>query len=200
MAISLYFGLPRAGKTTYLASLAFKFRYKYQNIYSNVHLDIPWVTYIDFNWLGMYDIHDGLVLIDEATVFADSRDYKNLSKRFSNFLMLHGHWRLDIAFFAQRYNGVDIKIRNLCTRLYVVKRSLIPGVTVVVPISYRLVIPSTGDRAGDIVEGYSMPHLLSRLFGSRRIVRRKYFRFFDSWERPQLPPIPAEMEKTKPPD
>ena len=198
MAISLMFGLPRSGKTTLLTALAIKNKNKYKNIYSNVQLDLPFVQYIKFEWLGRYDIHDGLVLIDEATIFADSRDYKNMLKSVSDFLMLHGHWHLDIIFFAQRYNGVDIKIRNLCVKLYYVKKCLLPWFTSYTPIDYRLVIPSSGERIGDIVEGYQQLGFIRRLLFSRYIYRPKYYPYFDSWERPKLDPItfPCHPQKT----
>lgn len=199
MAITMCFGLPRSGKTTLLAAMAIKFKDKYQNIYSNVKLDLPWVTYIKFEWLGRYDIHDGLVLIDEATVFADSRAYKDMAKTFSDFLMLHGHWRLDILFFAQRYNGVDIKIRNLTVRLYYVRKCLLPWFTSYTPIDYRMVVPASGDRIGDIVEGYQQLGFIRRLIFTRYIYRPKYYKYFDSWERPHLPPIPSSASNKNSP-
>lgn len=191
MAVSMMFGLPRSGKTTLLSALAIKNKDKYQNIYSNVRLDLPFVQYIQFEWLGKYNIHDGLVLIDEATVFADSRAYKDMMKSFSDFLMLHGHWKLDIVFFAQRYNGVDIKIRNLTVNLYYVRKCLIPSFTSYTPIEYRMVVPNAGERIGDIVEGYQQLGWFRRLLFTRYIYRPKYYAYFDSWERPDLPPIPC---------
>lgn len=70
MAVSLYFGLPGCGKTTLLSKLALDGLNdpRYQNVYVNIHLNIPGVTYIDNECIGKYEIADGLLLIDEASI------------------------------------------------------------------------------------------------------------------------------------
>ena len=51
---------------------------RYEHVYTNVHLtDVPEnVVYIENEWIGKYQLENCLILIDEATLFADNRDYK----------------------------------------------------------------------------------------------------------------------------
>lgn len=184
--ISLYLGLPGCGKTTLMTKLAIEGLRKYDHVYCNVRLNIPMVKYIDNSMVGKYQLENGLVLIDEGEIFAEARDYKNFPKSMSDWFMLHRHYKCDVAIFAQRFKGVDVKIRNLSEKTWLVRRSVIPGVSTVTPIDYKLIIPEDGDRAGEIIEGYKLPSRLVRLFTTKRFIRRPYYKFFDSWSAPRL--------------
>ena len=76
--LSLYFGLPGTGKTTILAKHAKEYLEKgiYKHVYCNIPLMIPGVIPIENGDIGKFDISDGVILIDEGTLFADSRDFK----------------------------------------------------------------------------------------------------------------------------
>lgn len=77
-----FFGLPGCGKTTILTKLAYDAvrSRRYKNVFSNVPLSICGVTYLDNSCIGKYILEDGLILIDEASLYADSRDHANFSK------------------------------------------------------------------------------------------------------------------------
>lgn len=192
--ISFYFGLPGCGKTTLLTSIAFKNsklisagRSKYKIIYSNVPLLLDHVVLINFDDIGLYDFQDALILIDEASVYLDNRDWKNFSKVKMAYMMLHRHYKVDFCFFSQSYNGYDSKVRSITENVYYVKRGLIPGITRFYRIPYGIIIPdkkdNAGNKFGEICEGYCRPGLISRLF-CPRIVRRRYYKFFDSYCKP----------------
>ena len=94
------FGLPRSGKTTFLAkvskqALAGKKQLSvgggawkvaigdfapYAHVYSNFPLQ--GCERIEFKDLGKYDTTRSLILIDEISLFCDARDYKNFDKPF----------------------------------------------------------------------------------------------------------------------
>lgn len=204
MAVSMYFGLPGSGKTTMLAFLAKKNMYRYQYIYSNVRINMPGVTYIDNECIGKYDLSHALILIDEAALFANNRNYKNFSGQLLEFMNLHRHYKTDIVLFTQRYNGVDVNIRALTVNLYYIYKTRLLGkwITKSYPIAYGIQIPdqkNAGEKLGEIVEGYSKPNWLVRLF-ARRIWRPKYYKYFDSWEAKPLPELPpAYPVSPKPP-
>lgn len=196
MAVSLYFGLPGAGKTTLMCYLALKNRKKYNNIYSNVKMAIEGVTYIDNDCIGQYDLHDCLILIDEATLFADSRAYKSFDKGKLTYFLEHRHYNADICLFTQQWDGVDRKIRVITDRVYYVFKGKLFGhwFTSYYRIPYGIIIPDphkngSGEKLGEIVQGYSKPSLLIRLF-CPKLFRPKYYKYFDSWERPLLPELP----------
>lgn len=202
MAVSLYFGLPGCGKTTMLAKKAIEAvkSGKYENVYSNVQLCIPGVTLIDNVCIGQYELRDCLLLIDEATLFADSRDYKNFSKGRLSYFLEHRHRNSDIILFTQQWDGVDRKIRTITDRVYYIKKGLLFGrwISSCYRIPYDIIIPDPkknngGEKLGEIVQGYCKPPFLVRLF-AQRIYRPRYYPYFDSWELKELPPLPLEYQ------
>ena len=198
MAISLYFGLPGCGKTTLLAKHAYDAvrSGKYTYVYTNVHNTIPGVTYIDNDCIGAYDLRDCLLLIDEATLFADSRDHKNFSKDRISFFLLHRHYNVDVNLYTQQWNGVDLKIRVITDRVYYVYKTPLLGhwFTRYYRIPYGIIIPdpkkSDSQKLGEIIQGYSKPSFLVRIF-SPCVYRPRYYKYFDSFEAPALRPLPS---------
>lgn len=199
---SFYFGLPGAGKTTLIARTVIKSSKKYNHIYCNVPMnDAPDnFVLIQNSWIGKYDISDGLLIIDEASLFADNRDYKNFTKALTSYFMLIRHYKVDVMLFAQSYNAMDKKLRTLCTDVYYMYKPLITGrllgLTKWYRIPYGIVIPDarhnkeqTGSALGDIQEGYCKPSLIQRLF-CHRMLRGRWYKYFDSWEAPPLEPLP----------
>lgn len=198
MSVSLYFGLPGCGKTTLLTSRALKAvkdkRYKY--VYSNVKISVPGVIYIDNDCIGKYNLNNGLILIDEATLFADSRAYKEFSKDKLVYFLEHRHFNVDIELYTQQWDGVDRKIRVITDRVYYVFKGAFTGkwITSYYRIPYGIIIPDPkrdgSEKLGEIVQGYCKPSLLQRLF-CPKLFRPKYYKYFDSWERPSLPDLPG---------
>lgn len=199
MAVSLYFGLPGCGKTTLLTAKALKAvkSGRYRFVYSNVRIAVPGVTYIDNECIGVYDLRDALILIDEGTLFADSRDFKNFKKTSIEYFLLHRHYNVDIIIFTQQWNGVDLKIRVITDRVYYVYKGLLLGYwfTSYYRIPYGIIIPdphkANGEKLGDIVQGYCKPNIFVRIF-SQKLYRPRYYKYFDSWEAPPRPALPAD--------
>lgn len=196
--ISRYFGLPGCGKTTLLTKLALECvaSGRYKHVYCNVHLLVPGVSYIEFDWLGRYDIRDAAVLIDEAMVHCGDRDYANFAKERLWYFVEHRHMSCDVFLFSQEADGVDKKIRSLTDRMYYIKKGFLLGswISTVYYIPYGIVWPeenSNGENLGKIVMGYVKPSLLSRIF-AQRVYRPKYYPYFDSWEIDRiLPALPS---------
>lgn len=205
MAVKLFFGLPGSGKTTlmaYFALRATRKRSPYRNVYCNVGLVVPGVTYIDNDCIGKYEMRDGLILIDEATLFADSRAYKEFGKDKIQFFLLHRHYNCDVYLFTQQWDAVDRKIRVITDRVYYVFKGALLGkwFTSYYRIPYGIIIPdpnkkggTAGEKLGEIVQGYCKPHFLVRLFCTK-LYRPKYYKYFDSWEAPELPPLPEHYK------
>lgn len=205
MSISLYFGLPGCGKTTLMAKIAcdaIKSR-RYDHVYCNVHNTIPGVTYIDNEYIGSYDLSNSMLLIDEATLFADSRDHKNFSKERISFFLLLRHYSIDCCLFTQQWNALDLKIRVITDRVYYVYKTLFLGhwFTKYYRIPYGIIIPdpkkSDGQKLGEIVQGYAKPSFLVRLF-CPWIFRPMYYKYFDSFEAPALRPLPPIFKPNPP--
>lgn len=200
MSVSLYFGLPGAGKTTLMTYLALKGVRddRYAHVYGNVRLLVDGYTYIDNKCIGQYDLSDCLLLIDEATLFADSRDYKAFGKDRLEYFLEHRHYNADICLFTQQWDGVDRKIRVITDRVYYVYKGIFLGhwFTNYYRVPYGIIIPDPrkdrgSEKLGEIIQGYCKPNILIRLF-SPKLFRPKYYKYFDSWERRELPALPEQ--------
>lgn len=202
MSISLYFGLPGCGKTTMLTKIAYLTSRRigrphcpYKVVYGNIPLSgIDHYVQIEFDDLGKYDIRDSLILIDEATLEVDSRDYKSFKYYTKQFFLLHRHYNVDICLFTQQWDAIDKKIRVITDKVfYMYKKGLLRRwVTRMYRVPYGIIIPdpkkSDGEKLGDIIQGYCRPSLLVRMF-SPRLFRPRYYKYFDSWEAPVLPDL-----------
>ena len=196
--ISLYFGLPGCGKTTLMVKHAIKGLKKYSHVYCNVAINVPGVIYVHNSEIGNKMIVDGLLLIDEASIFADSRDFKNFSKEQVKFFLLHRHYGLTIELFTQQWDGVDRKIRVITDKCYYIyKPKLFSGLSCYYRIPYGIIIPDprkdkSSEKLGEIVQGYCKPNFLIRLF-CHRLRRRPYYKYFDSWAAPELPSLDSNV-------
>lgn len=123
--VSVYFGVPGSGKTTFAAWLTKRDLKHGGKVWSNV--PITGAYQLDpKSDIGKFMIENGRVIIDEAGIEYNNRDFKEFSDRALYFYKYHRHYRLAIDVFSQGYNDMDKKIRDLAQRLYVVKKSLIP--------------------------------------------------------------------------
>ena len=201
--IALFFGLPGSGKTTIMAWLALREtrnkKSRYKHVYGNVKMTIPGYTYIDNACIGQYDLSDCLLLIDEATLFADSRDYKNFNGKRLEYFLEHRHFKADIYLFTQQWDGVDRKIRVITDRVYYVYKTRILGLwwSKFYRIPYGIIIPDPKkdqQKLGEIIQGYCKPPFLTRLFSIKRVFRPAYYKYFDSFEKPYMPPLPPKYK------
>ena len=185
--ITGYFGLPGCGKTTYLTMLAQKElkkieqgKSKYKRVLTNYYCDNCYK--IDYKDLGHYEITDCLILLDEITLDADSRNFKQFDHFKKQFFLLHRHYNCDIVYFTQQWDGVDKKIRDITQNLYYCKKI---GSFTKAKIIFRCV--EINEFSKEIVTGYRFPTFLENIFNCKTkwCYRPKYYEFFDSWEKPK---------------
>ncbi len=195
--ISGFFGLPGVGKTSFLAKIAYlenrrikRGKSKYKQVYSNFWCD--GCFRLSFRDLGKYDISDSLILIDEITLEADSRDFKSFTQQLKQFFVLHRHYNCDIVYFTQQYDGLDKKIRDLTFDLWHVRKL---GCFTMARRIYRCL--DINKDSHEIVQGYRFPGMIETLlsflfpfvFRIRRwCFRPRYYKYFDSWDKVELPP------------
>lgn len=215
MSISLYFGLPGCGKTTLMVKHAYKVSCAiekdrkrvakgksklcpYDIVLSNVPIALPNVLQIKFDDLGRYHITNALILIDEATLEADSRSYKVFPEHTKMFFLLHRHFSCDCRMYTQQWDGIDKKIRVCTDRCYYLYKKPLLGkwFTQMYRVPYGIIIPdpkkSDSEKLGEIIQGYCKPNILIRLF-TPPVYRPKYYKYFDSWDIPKLPPHPKKV-------
>lgn len=188
--ITCYFGLPGAGKSTLLAKIAAKENKKiakgkscYDRVLSNYYIDGCYK--VTMNDLEEYDLSRSLILLDEITLDADNRDYKNFSYKLKEFFIKHRHEYIDVIYCTQQYDAVDKKIRNLTHELYYMKKC--GNFTIAKCIYRHITIPETGE----IVNGYIFPTIFQIITAPIRnikiIYRPRYYKYFDSYEAKQKP-------------
>ena len=188
--ITCYFGLPGCGKSTMLAMIAKRElkrmeagKSPYKRILSNYY--IKGCHKLNFKEIGLVDMSWSLLLIDEISLDADSRDYKSFDKQLKQFFILHRHYHCDVIYATQQYDGVDRKIRELTHNLYYLKKA---GNLSYATAIYRKI---TITEESDIKMGYIFPTLI-QIFTNMRsnlqlCLRPFYYDMFDTHDAPYLP-------------
>lgn len=184
--ITGYFGLPGCGKSTFLAKIAKQYQKKGYRVFVLSDSPVDGCCLFDWKDLGVYDMSNSVILIDEVSLYADNRDYKKFADTVKKFMILHRHYHCDIFWFTQQYDGVDRKIRELTTCLYYV-RSL-GSVSYAVRIDRFIRVDK---EQMQIMVGYKLSSILRILFawlnGCLKVCYRpRYYRYFDSFDAPKL--------------
>jgi len=174
----IYFGSVGSGKSTYAAKLAFQYLKKKIPVLSN--FSIMGCLQFDYKDLGLIDVSNCLIIIDEAGIDFDNRNFKdNFTKSMVRFFKTHRHYNVDIVIFSQDWEDMDKKLRKLATKLYEIKKSYFPFT-----FKRRQIKKFIGinEMDGQIAELYEYVPL-----SSRYTIGFKYWRLFDSYERVELP-------------
>lgn len=123
--VSIYFGVPGSGKTTFAAWLAKRDLKHGCKVWSNV--PIKGCFQMEKSDIGMYNICNGRIIWDETGIDADNRNFKsNFTIPQVEYLKKHRHYQVAIDCFSQGFDDMDKKLRVLAQRMYVVKRSILP--------------------------------------------------------------------------
>lgn len=176
--MSLYFGIPGAGKSTFAAYLAKKDMKKNRNVWSN--FGITGAYKCEKRDFGKYMISNGRLIIDEAGLEYDNRKM-SMTPEEIYFFKYHRHYQLDIDFFSQGLD-VDIKIRKLARHIYLIKPSILPFFIVRKEIGRRVGI---NDMTKEIIDEYFFVPLIAG--GSKWIFCPPLWKLFNTLSRKQLP-------------
>lgn len=186
--ISLYFGSPGAGKSTTAARFAYK-NYGKRPVYSN--FDCAFTYRFHVSQLGLVHFPRGsLILVDEAGICFNNRNFKKMPMHVIEYLKLHRHYGVDIIFFSQSWEDVDITIRRLATHLYYIRK--LPFFTMIRHVNTFVFIDKEKHQ---IQEGYRFESLFMFLLFSvpiRFIFRPFYYFMFNSYEAPELVKFPQQ--------
>ena len=191
------FGLPGAGKSSFLAYAAQKAvkgkpvyigfppfwrvplgcEYPYKRVYSN----FPIAGCYELKWemLGYVDFSDCLILIDEIMHLCDSRDWKNFDAAKKYWFSMSRHYRSDVCFCSQSYDDCDRKIRNLTAQYLYIQNC------------------GAWSRISPIAKSWAFDKNIEERFQQlppiqcTYIYRRKYYHLFDSYTAQKMPENPA---------
>lgn len=176
--LNIYFGLPGAGKSTYAAFLAYHDMKKGRAVYSNFPI-IGAFALDATNDLGKVNVSNGRVIIDEAGVEFNSRNYKNMSQDIIHFMKYHRHYDCIVDVFSQSPDDMDITIRRLAYNCYWIKKSILPRFIYLIPIVRTL----------DVVDGDIKTCYVIRkgLLNRKYVYCPKYWRMFNTLSHEELP-------------
>lgn len=176
--ITVYFGVPGSGKTTFAAHLVKKALKRKENVWSNVPITGS-MKYDPLNDLGVNMIEDGTIILDEAGVEFNNRNYKSMPHHVIEYLKYHRHYKTAIDVFSQSHEDMDITIRRLAQRYFVVKKSIIPRFIVYKSIGRRVGID---ENTKQIIDEYFWKPL-----GTRWLYAPSVWNMFNTVARKELP-------------
>lgn len=112
----MLFGKKGSGKNTLLTKLSIKYNKMGYHVYSDSEI---YNTFkLDTSWIGKYDFPENSVLmIEEAGIVWDNRNFKTFSAEVRNFFKLQRHKKV-IVYLASQSFDVDKKLRDLTDEMY----------------------------------------------------------------------------------
>lgn len=205
--LNVYFGVPGSGKTTFAAWLTKQsmreswiirlckrrpgkklckrilegkhFR-RATPVYSNV--PITGAFQLDPQKdIGHYMIADAKIIIDEAGIEYNNRNFKTFPSAAIYFYKYHRHYQTSVDVFSQSYDDMDVTLRRLAQNFYVVRRSSVPFCVTCRRIRRKVGVDDTTHQIADL---YSMG---LPLLDTRRIFCPPLWKLFNSYSRKKLP-------------
>lgn len=204
--LNVYFGVPGSGKTTFAAYLTkwalhenplISFCRKHQNpltsiilkskylkrridVYSNVPITGAYQLDAKAD-IGFFMIENAKIIIDEAGIEYNNRNYKSFPREAICFYKYHRHYQTSVDVFSQSYEDMDVTLRRLAQNFYVVRRSLVPFCVVARRIRRRVGVDEQSKQIQDL---YAMG---IPLLDTKRIFSPPLWKMFNSYSRRELP-------------
>ena len=192
------FGLPGAGKTTFLTwcarrALAGK-PLRVGHLWAKIplgefdHYDRVYSTFpvkgaykFDYDCVGVFQFERCLILIDEMSHLQDNRDFKTYDAGKKYFFSMARHMMIDLIYCSQSYTDCDLKIRNMTTRLFLIQKRAFDR-SRISPVKPEWLV-----QGKELSVGYTLAPSIS----CTTLNRRKLYEYFDSFDFHRLPPVPA---------
>lgn len=204
--LNVYFGVPGSGKTTFAAYLAkqsmkqsrlITFAESHPSklstwllntgllkrktpVYSNVPITGAFALDPKTD-VGTYMMSDGKVIIDEAGIEYNNRNFKSFPPAAVYWYKYHRHYQCSVDVFSQSYEDMDITLRRLAQNYFVVKKSIIPFCVVCKRIKRKVGID---DNTHQIIDKYyfGLP-----IISSKWVFAPPLWKLFNSFSRKELP-------------
>lgn len=178
LCVNVFFGIPGSGKSTYAAHRAKKCLKRGEAVYSNVNIKGTYKLNPRDD-LGVYEVRGGKVIIDEAGLDFNSRNFKSFSNENRTFFKMHRHEETSVDVFSQSFDDMDKTIRVLARNFWVVKPSLIPYFIVAVRINRYVGVDK---QTQQIVDAYKMG---LPFIDTKYCFAPSVWKMFDSYEKIQ---------------
>lgn len=195
--VNIICGLPGSGKSTAVAAYThiFTTKRKFKKLGYRVFSNLPVHGALPYSWkddYGVLDMSNGLILMDEAGVEVDNRQFKtNFTPARVEYLKLLRHRGNIMMIFSQTWSDMDLKLRDMAGQVWICQRSILPFVTCLVPVSKKI---GVDEETHQMLDMYYLKHPIRRFFATQRIFRPLYYRYFDSFAAPKLAEYPADRK------
>ncbi|WP_160358922.1 zonular occludens toxin domain-containing protein [Clostridium chromiireducens] len=183
--LELIMGKAGSGKSTLIAHLVQNANKKKRKVYCNHH--VLGATKIDHTWLGKYMLENCTIIIDEAQICFDNRDFKSFTKELKFFFSNYRHFQADIYVVSQSWDDLDIKIRRQAKKIYIMQNSFIPFTILLQRIKMKF---GVNEDKTDIVTQFGTS--IIPILGWTLKLNFTVWHYFDSYSKPTLPPIPKD--------
>lgn len=129
--------------------------------------------------IGQRDLHDCLVILDEALSFADSRKWKDFPKTYQDFFRIQCRkMGVTAVICSQSFTDVDVRIRSVCDIVFICKQVTLPVIHKQITC-WDVCKPYIKPTEKTIEQGYELQEgLLSRL--TSWFWSSKYYDDFDT--------------------
>lgn len=181
--LELIMGKAGSGKSTLIAHLVKKANKKKRPVYCNHH--VLGAHKIDAKWLGKYMLEDCDIIIDEAQIEFDNRNFKSFTDELKFFFSNYRHFKCDVYIVSQSWEDLDIKIRRQAKKIYIMQGSIIPFTIMLQRVKMKF---GVNEDKTDIVTKFSTN--IIPLIGWSLKLNFTVWHYFDSYSKPNLPPIP----------
>ena len=176
----MIFGKKGSGKTTLLT----KFALKYQKLGIPVYCteSIPGTYTVQPEQIGYVELEpNSVLLIDEAGMVYDNRNFKNFKPEVRDWFKLQRHRRITVYLFSQTFD-VDKKLRDLTDEMYLVEKKFRVFSYAKRILKRTVLNQSTAEAPSKLDEDLVFDSILMFWCGSRRLTYLpKYAKYFDSF-------------------
>lgn len=116
-----------SGKTLWAVHLAKYYLKNKLPVYSNSYIKDCFV--LPLNWYDFQYQKGSLIILDEAQLLYNCRDYstkdkQEMFKKILTYLTMVRHYDIEIIFITQSINRLDVQIRDLATDVYRLKKTI----------------------------------------------------------------------------
>lgn len=188
----MIFGKKGCGKSTYACKLAYEYKKKGWNVFSNMY--IKGVNYFDINKLETCTLpENSLLIVDEAGITYNNRNYKDFKQGVVIFYKMQRHERVACYLFSQSFD-VDLKLRDLTDRMYLMT-NLFGICSYLKQIrKYPTIRTSEASAGGELVDAVEFTSFLGFPFGSRKICWiPKWYKNHDSFNKLDREKVPFKV-------
>ena len=154
------------GKSINFKGLTFGKEKSYDYVYTN--FPASGCYKLNFDTLGELEYSNSLLLLDEAQLEADSRNFKNFTDSKKMFFSLHRHMHCDIVVATQEASMIDKRIRDLAEKQYELTNGIFNLMTI------RQLYKNRNTKTQECEFGYG------GAFYTKHIYRPRLYKYTDS--------------------